>query len=238
MPTMVDNMSLENENFYDEDEEVAEENFDQDEDLENDSMEIDLDEKPDVKSLKVPPGPPSSNYSPSEENILIKLKLGNCSMEEVERYKEALKHEQWILSDDLPHGWMYKKFGSEMKLLGRGGELFEDMNEAFEFVEKYQAYFSKEDMMKIFVFGEDKSVSTPIEDTKIEAMEENIEAKSECIKQEETIQLSESWTTDDPTVPPGWKKSEVCTEKWSEPTTISRQKPLSGKKKCFEVSDR
>ena len=69
--------------------------------LEDDYMEIDLNEKPDVKSLKVPPGPPSSTYSPSEENILIKLKLGNCSMEEVERYKEELKHETSISKTDI-----------------------------------------------------------------------------------------------------------------------------------------
>ena len=85
MPSTVDSMNVESENFYNEDEEVAEEDFDQDENLEEDSMEIDLNEKPDVKSLKVPPGPRTFNYSPSEENILIKLKLGKCSMEEVEK---------------------------------------------------------------------------------------------------------------------------------------------------------
>ena len=171
---MQDNMSAENEDFYDEDEEVVEEDLDQDQEdnLEDDYMEIDLDQKPDVKSLKVPPGPPSSTYSPSEENILIKLKLGNCTMEEVERYKEELQHEQWTQSEDLPTGWMYKQFGSDMKLLGRGGELFEDMNEAFEFVEKYQAYFSREDIMKIFAFGEDKPF--PNKDTNVEDFEKDI----------------------------------------------------------------
>ena len=170
MPAIVDNISKENEDFYDEDEV----DFNQDEDLEDNSMDIELKEKPDVKSLKVTMSPPSSAYSPSEEKIMMKLSE-NCSMEEVEKYKERLKDEHcWIQSEDLPTGWMYKQFGSDMKLLGRGGELFENMNEAFEFVEKYQAYFSKEDMMKIFVFGESKRFNSPNEDTKAEAIEEDM----------------------------------------------------------------
>ena len=169
MPAIVDNISKENEDFYDEDEV----DFDQDEDLEDNSLNIDLEEKPDVKSLKMIPSPPSSSYSPSEEKIMMKLS-GNCSTEEVEKYKEQLKHEHWIQSEDLPTGWMYKQFGCDVKLLGRGGEIFENMNEAFEFVEKYQAYFSKEDMMKIFVFGESKRFNSPNEDTKAEAIEEDM----------------------------------------------------------------
>ena len=74
MPATVDNMPVANDDFYNEDEEVVEEDLDHDDNLEDNFMEIDLEEKLDVKSLKNPPGPPSSVYSPSEENILISYK--------------------------------------------------------------------------------------------------------------------------------------------------------------------
>ena len=137
MTDIADTNSKDNEDFYDEDEV----DFDQDEDLEDNSMDIDLEEKPDVKSLKVTLSPPSSAYNLSEDKIMMKLS-GNCSMEEVEKYKERLKDEHcWIQCQDLPAGWLFKQFGSDMKLLGRGGEIFENMNEAFEFVEKYYLLF-------------------------------------------------------------------------------------------------
>ena len=85
-------------------------------------------------------------------------------MQEVRTYKEQLKKEQWSPSENLPDGWMYKVFEDalslKLKLLGRGGQLFENMNEAVEFVEEYQAYFRKDDMMKIFLFRE-ASIHTP-----------------------------------------------------------------------------
>ena len=192
MPVHIDNMSLENENFYD-----GEENLLIDEEVEDNSMDVDLDENP--------ARPPSSAYSPEEERILIKLKLGRCSMQEVQTCKEQLRKEQWNLSEELPDGWMYKRFGDDLKLLGRGGELFRNMNEAFEFVEKYQAYFSKDDMMKIFVFGEDKgSISTP-EQTHFKTQEaddigEEPEAEDEEIESlEEDVKLGE----DDSSLPEG-----------------------------------
>ena len=80
-----------------------------------------------------------------------------------------------------------------LKLIGRGGELFENMNEAFEFVEKYQSYFSREDIMKIFVFGEDKIFfsSKKVEEIKTEDFEEEeIEAEEEEIESlEEEVKL-------------------------------------------------
>ena len=126
MPGHTDNMSFENEDFYD-----GEENLLIDEDVEDTGMDVDLDEIPDAM---LPPGPPFSGYSPAEESILTKLKLGSCSMQEVETCKEQLGKEQWNISEDLPEGWMYKVFGEDLKLLGRGGELFENMNAAFEFI--------------------------------------------------------------------------------------------------------
>ena len=167
---------VENDNYYDEVEDTL-----LDDDVEDTSMEIDLDKNPDVNFSKLPPGPTSNIYSPEEENILIKLKLGNCSMEEVQTCKEQLRNEQWNQSEDLPNGWMFKMFGENLKLLGRGGELFENMNEAFEFVEKYQSYFSRDDVMKIFVFGEDKS-SPPEQKELLIKTEESV--KAEDIKEE------------------------------------------------------
>ena len=204
MPVHVDNMSVENEDFYD-----GEETLLMDEDVEDTSMDVDLDEKPDVK---LPPGPPFFGYSPAEESILIKLKLGSCSVQEVQTYKEQLQKEQWSPSENLPDGWMYKVFADEFKLLGRGGELFENMNEAFEFVEKYQAYFSKDDMMKIFLFGEDKSsFSIPPVAMKEEDIEKvkSLEIFAESSKSKDRggageNSLNASWTKNDPTVPQGW----------------------------------
>ena len=194
MSVAMDNVSVENEDYYDGEEGTYEEDTFFDDDVENDSMDFNLDEKSDVK---LPPGPPSSTYSPEEESILIKLKLGNCSMEEVQTYKELLKKEHWNPSEDLPSGWLFKMFGQDLKLLGRGGELFESMNDAFEFVEKYQSYFSREDIMKIFVFGEDKSLISTHEQKDIEP-EELMKAQDieEEVKQElkEEEDLPEGWT--------------------------------------------
>ena len=197
MPVHIDNMSVENKDFYD-----GEENLQIDEEVEDNSMDVDLDENP------APAGPPSSAYSPEEESILIKLKLGSCSMQEVETCKEQLRKEQWNPSEDLPEGWMYKRFGENLKLLGRGGELFENMNEAFEFVEKYQAYFSRDDLMKVFAFGEDKSsVSTPDQKdfTTQEADDTEEETKAEeedigSLEEEVKLELKE----EDSSLPEGW----------------------------------
>ena len=200
MPVHTDNMSLENEDYYD-----GEENLLIDEEVEDTSMDVDLDEKPDAM---LPPGPPSSAYSPEEESILIKLKLGSCSMQEVETCKEQLRKEQWNPSEDLPEGWMYKRFGDNLKLLGRGGEHFENMNEAFEFVEKYQAYFSRDDLMKIFSFGEDRSsISTPEhKDFKTQAADD-IEEEAKAVKEEmgtleEDVKLE--LKEEDSSLPDGW----------------------------------
>ena len=59
MPGHTDNMSFENEDFYD-----GEENLLIDEDVEDTGMDVDLDEIPDAM---LPPGPPFSGYSPEEE---------------------------------------------------------------------------------------------------------------------------------------------------------------------------
>ena len=201
---MPDNMSVENEDYFD-----GRANLLMDEDVEDTSMDVNLSEKPDVK---LHPGSPFSGYSPEEESILIKLKIGGRSMQEVQTYKEQLQKEQWSSSENLPDGWMYKVFGDELKLLGRGGQLFENMNEAFEFVEEYQAYFRKDDMMKIFLFGEDKSLfSTPPVAMKEEDIEKvkSLEVFAESSKSKDRggageNSLDASWTKNDPTVPQGW----------------------------------
>ena len=206
MPVHIDNMSVEHEDFYDEEEETFEDNLLIDENVEETLMDVDLEEKPDAR---LPLGPPSSCYSPEEESILIKLKTGSCSMQEVQTCKEQLRKEQWNISEDLPEGWMYKVFGEDLKRLGRGGELFENMNAAFEFVEKYQAYFSMDDLMKIFSFGEDRSsISTPGQkDFKTHQEADDIEEDTET-EEEEIGSLEEDvkheLKEEDSSLPEGW----------------------------------
>ena len=68
-------------NFYDEEEELLTEDSVYEAESDNDTMEeVDLDEKPDVDT-KFSPGPQPPVYSPDEEMVLMKLRLGNYSIE-------------------------------------------------------------------------------------------------------------------------------------------------------------
>ena len=64
--------------------------------------------------------------------------------------KSTLKHEGWRESDELPKGWMLKDMKDRKPhYLGLGGEIFESISKAAEFVTKYEKYFSQEDLNKI-----------------------------------------------------------------------------------------
>ena len=163
--------------FYDEEEELLTEDSVYEADSEDDTMEIDLDEKPDVDT-KTPPGPPPSVYSPDEEMILMKLRLGNYSIEDVSKLKETLMKEGWISSEELPGGWMIKEVAdNDFRILARGGELFENIFQAIEFVEKYKSYFSKEDIEKLTSLKE--SAETDVNDIKEEPEVEDIKEETE-----------------------------------------------------------
>ena len=75
---------------------------------------------------------------------------GTYSAKKINDMKSYLKHEGWEESDKLPVGWMLKKKKDRgPRLLGLGGELFESVAKAYEFVKKYKKYFRQEDLHKI-----------------------------------------------------------------------------------------
>ena len=78
------------------------------------------------------------------------INSGRYSVTEINEMKSSLKHEGWEKNGKLPRGWMLKEQkGRGPKLLGLGGELFDSIHKAANFMKKYEKYFRQEDLDKI-----------------------------------------------------------------------------------------
>ena len=107
------------------------------------------------------------------------------SMGEIEEMRSYLRFEGWRENEDLPRCWMIKDGSDEPQLLGAGGEFFENLTEAAEFIRKYEEYFYQEDLRKFWIFVKNAS----------ERKETDREMESHSEK---------GWKTD-PLIPAGWK---------------------------------
>ena len=74
---------------------------------------------------------------------------GLFSRAEVDLMRSCLKFEGWRHSQDIPAGWMTKSRHRNTLLVTSDGDLFESVASAAKFVEKYEKYFSQEDLDKI-----------------------------------------------------------------------------------------
>ena len=190
-------------------EDLLEEEDDHDllEDSDMDDDDIDLLEKSEVAptpiNITVPPGwscegkgsdtsiksPGGQLYKSRRHALVEMINSGKSSEEEISEMRSMMKHEGWEESDRIPRGWMMKEgvSGENTQFLGIGGEFFESLKDAMEFVEKYKKYFYQEDIDKMYRFQELDFSSVP---------SKNIYTESDS--------KDGKWTGNHPSVPAGW----------------------------------
>ena len=94
--------------------------------------------------------PTGGKFNSRRTAFVDMVNSGKYSVREIKEMKSCLKHEGWKTDEKLPKGWMMKqKKDKRLHLLGLGGELFDSVSKAAEFVTKYQKYFCQEDFEKI-----------------------------------------------------------------------------------------
>ena len=130
---------------------------------------------------------PGGELYKSRRHALVEMvNSGECSEEEINVMKSMLKYEGWRESDKIPRGWMMRdgEADQETQFLGLGGELYNSLTEAVEFVEKYKKYFYQEDINKIRNFQQHEQST---EDLEIDFGDNN-----------------KDWIEKHPSVPTGW----------------------------------
>ena len=186
----------------------------EDTDIDNDDL---LEERPADTTL--PPGwsregssikSPAGELYKSRRHALVEMvNSGEWSEEEVSVMRSKMKHEGWEESDRIPRGWMMKEGVSDTQFLGLGGEFFENVKEAADFVEKYKKYFYQDDIEKIDNFQKPHLIHATSEDFKTE--------------------IEDKWIGNHPSVPAGWLFK--CVGNFGKNNVNIRVKSPAGK--CF-----
>ena len=83
---------------------------------------------------------------------------GFCNSDEIKAMKSTLRYEEWMENENIPRNWMFKKLDcGGVRYVAQGGELFKSHSKAVSFVQKYEKYFTEEDVKKLMTHAKIKN---------------------------------------------------------------------------------